>query len=75
MATGFVGFVVYIIIILKTFRNGIYLSKIHSIYLIGLIILANGISQYLFSGAIWQSLLIFAPLGMLNLKIDKKMKN
>lgn len=67
MATGFVGFVIFIAIIIKTVMNGVKLSKKNFSYLIPLIILANGIAQYIFSGAIWEGMLIFAPIGMMNI--------
>lgn len=68
MATGVVGFLMFFIILVKSLFNGVKISKQNSVYLIALIILANGIAQYLFSGSIWQGLLLFAPMGMLNKK-------
>ena len=56
----------FFIILVKSLFNGVKISKQNSVYLIALIILANGIAQYLFSGSIWQGLLLFAPMGMLN---------
>ncbi len=65
MATGIFGFLLFLIILFKSFIRGIRAIKYDKIYMIPFLILINGITQHLFSGSIYDAILLFIPMGMI----------
>lgn len=65
MATGIVGFIFFLIPLLKSIKNGIRFAKSDIQYLWILIVLIQGLLHYFFSEALYYAILIFIPMGML----------
>ena len=68
MATGIVGFLLFVPILIILFRGGYLLlnnSKIH-FYFIPMLIFIWGISQHMVTGALWSAITLFTSLGMFN---------
>lgn len=66
MATGVVGFFIFIIFLLRHLIKIINLTKINVFNLYILLLFLNGFIIYSFSGSIWGAILIFFPLGLIN---------
>lgn len=76
MATGLIGFFLFIPILYISLKRGYVLLKIYCLdfYLIPILIFIWGITQHFVSGSLWGAISVFAPLGMLNSfshKLDK----
>lgn len=64
MATGILGFLFLIIVLIKGFINVYKKSFLDSNYVWVFIILIQGITQHMFSGALYTAILVFFPLGL-----------
>lgn len=65
MATGIFGFLLLLIVLIKSFTRGARMIKYSKIYMIPTLILINGLAQYTFSGSIYGAILLFIPMGMI----------
>jgi O-antigen ligase len=65
MATGIFGFLLFLIVLFKSFARGAKLIKRNKIYMIPTLILINGLAQHTFSGSIYGAILLFVPMGMI----------
>tara|TARA_R110002050_G_scaffold69630_2_gene150686 strand:+ start:17686 stop:18906 length:1221 start_codon:yes stop_codon:yes gene_type:complete len=65
MATGILGFLILITILLKSLNRAIVLPKIDSNFIWVAIILIQGVCQHSFTGALYSSILVFFPMGLL----------
>lgn len=68
MATGIVGFQLFMFFLIIIFRRGYFLlnnSRIH-IYFIPMLIFIWGISQHMVTGSLWGAITFFSSLGMFN---------
>lgn len=73
MATGFIGFILLVPVIIRGFTIGNKMSKEDPSNLFLLLTLIVGFSQHLFSGGIYTAISLFTPLGIiLGTKIKKK---
>lgn len=64
MATGIIGMILFCIPFFKSIFNGMKFSKNDKLYLIPLIIFINGLSQNMFSGAIYNMTLLSVGYGI-----------
>lgn len=64
MATGMLGFVILIVVVISYLIKTNKLIKGNNIYILSMLIFLNGISQYMVSGAIYFAILLFIPLGI-----------
>ena len=65
MATGLLGFVLFVSIFIKSIQRGITMSKKDDSYLVPVLILTTGVSEGMFSGAIYGAILLFTSMGMI----------
>ncbi len=65
MATGIVGFLLFAIVLFNSVRRGLIIIKSNKNYVIPLLVLINGLTQYSFSGSIYDSIFLFIPMGMI----------
>lgn len=72
MATGIIGFILFMIFLLKSFKKGFNAAKINIIYTIPFFIFICAISQHMFTGALWSAIMLFAAVGMFNSKLVNK---
>ncbi len=72
MATGLIGLLIISILFVKGFIRISYLPKLDSDYLWVAIIFLQGFCQYFFSAALYQSTLVFFPLGIILAAQGKK---
>lgn len=70
MATGFLGFIIFFLILFKGFINIYKKSFVDSGYSYVFIILVQGLVQYSFSGALYFAVLLFFPLGIAYSKLN-----
>ncbi len=66
MATGTVGFIIFLIIMIWCIKNGLRSIKLNKIYLFSLLIFLIGFSMSNFSGAIYSVTIFFGGLGLLS---------
>lgn len=66
MATGIVGFLIFMIFLVGSIKNGFLAAKANSIYIIPLLIFTCGLTQHMFSGSLWGAITLFSALGMFN---------
>lgn len=71
MATGIIGFILFMIFLLKSFKKGFNAAKINRIYTIPFFIFICAISQHMFTGALWGAIMLFAALGMMNFNTSR----
>lgn len=77
MATGIVGFLLFVYVFLSSFINGIKLSNQNTDYLIPFLIFINAFSQHMFTGGLWSAILLFVPMGTLlstNINLKEQIK-
>jgi O-antigen ligase len=76
MSTGFIGFLLLFIVMVVAIKRVYKISFSDKIYTIPFIVLLQGFAQYSFTGAIYASVLIFIPLGIIyssyNLQSNEK---
>ena len=65
MATGLVGFLLFVPPMIKSFINASKLVKNDKVFLIALILLINGFSQNMFTGAIYNMMVLSSGMGIL----------
>lgn len=66
MSTGMIGTFIFIIFIIMNLIKGFRNLKKSVFYLVPLLIFTCGLSQHLVSGAIWNAIILFSALGMMN---------
>lgn len=66
MATGIVGLLLFLVFLFKHIFKILKYNQKNVIYSYIFIMFLNGFVQYNFSGAIWGSILLFFPLGLIN---------
>src|SRR5690606_15898431 len=66
MATGIIGFILFMIIFFGSVKKGFSSARSNNIYVIPFLIFICGISQHMFTGALWGAITLFAALGMFN---------
>lgn len=72
MATGIVGLLLFSPAIFASFKNASKLIKVNKIFLIPFIIFINGFLQNMFSGAIYNMMVMSAGMGILLSSINKR---
>lgn len=72
MATGIVGFLLFLLIFFNSLKRSLKLIKLDSIYLLALILFVHGFSQHMFTGALWSAILVFVSLGLMNYNVKQK---
>lgn len=72
MATGVVGLFLFSPAVIASFKNASTLIKINKIFLIPFIIFINGFSQNMFSGAIYNMMVMSAGMGILLSSLNKR---
>ena len=65
MATGILGFVLFIIVLFRGFSLGFLLAKYDFKNLWMILYLILGVIKHMFSGALWNATLLFIPLGII----------
>lgn len=65
MATGIVGLFLFLILFIKSIKNGIKSIKIEKIYLVTFILLGCGFAQHFVTGSLYTSITLFSCLGMM----------
>lgn len=65
MATGIIGLILFLYILIKGYSRVIVYSRRDVGYLIPFIVLNQGLSQHMVTGALYISILVFFPLGIL----------
>lgn len=65
MATGFIGFLCFVIPFIKAVQKGISLAKKNNNYVWLLVLLAQGFVHYSFSEGLYYAIQLFIPMGMI----------
>lgn len=65
MATGIIGFILIVPLIIKGFKNGIQIVKLDNRNLFFLIIFIQGLVQHFFTAGFYTATLVFAPMAMI----------
>ncbi len=65
MGTGILGLILFLPLIIVSFKLGFRIVKMNPEYAFLMIVLINGFIQYMFSGSIYGAILLFAPMGII----------
>jgi hypothetical protein len=65
MATGIIGFTLFSIVFIKSVKKGLNLIKKDKYYMFPFLILITGITLNMFSGSVYDAILLFISMGML----------
>lgn len=66
MATGVIGFLIFMVFFAGSVKKGFVAAKSDTIYIIPFLIFICGLSQHMFTGALWSAIMFFSALGMFN---------
>ncbi|WP_345992290.1 O-antigen ligase family protein [Chryseobacterium sp. Chry.R1] len=67
MGMGIIGLIIFLLMMVNTLKEFYKIEFDYKIFVY--IIFINAICQHLFTGALWNSILLFAALGMMNSKL------
>lgn len=70
MATGVIGFILFLLIMISSLYKGIFQIRKENVYLFPLLIFICGFSQHLVTGSLWGAITLFSSMGMLNSQIN-----
>ncbi|MGN6602369.1 MAG: O-antigen ligase family protein, partial [Ginsengibacter sp.] len=65
MSTGILGFILFGTVLYGSVKRGLNLVKANTAYMVPLLILINGITQYFFSGSVYDAIFLFVPMGLI----------